>query len=418
VTPALLALFLLVPAQPACEDFARCRALALDAQERKDYEAFHDLAWAAYRKGRSTDPEVMLLVARAQSLSGRPGDALVMLERIAALGGATDAVTSEDFARVRALPRWPEVAEKLSAAPTARAPAAPAKEPPPPAKEPSPPAKEPGPPAKEPSPPAKEPAPAAKEPASSAKKPAPSKKDPSPREKEPELPPKEPSPPAKKPKPSAKESLSFTTVLKPTALAYDAVSRRFIIADRQARRIAVVDEHTGQVATLVGEQGALGEIGGMAIDPRQGELWVVTADADGSVLHRMQLISGRVLSTTPLPELTDPVVALTFAGRAGLVAADSTGTLRHIRPTGRSERIAALEYIPRALAADRSGRLYVAGGGPRIARFTLGASLRKIDVVELDPGLPPDAPFTVASGRLHFVVPVEGVFEIRSMGIK
>jgi hypothetical protein len=320
-----------------------------------------------------------------------------MLERIAALGGATDAVTSEDFARVRALPGWPEVAEKLSAAPTAKDPAATAKEPPPPAKD---------------------PAPAAREPASSAKKPAPSKKDPSPREKEPELPPKEPSPPAKKPKPSATESLSFTTVLKPTALAYDAVSRRFIIADRQARRIAVVDEHTGQVATLVGEQGALGEIGGMAIDPRQGELWVVTAGADGTVLHRMQLISGRVLSTTPLPDLSEPVVALTFAGRAGLVAADATGTLRHIRPTGRTEKIAALEYIPRALAADRSGRLYVAGGGPRVARFTLGGALRKIDVVELEPGLPPDAPFTVASGRLHFVVPVEGVFEIRSMGIK
>jgi outer membrane biosynthesis protein TonB len=401
---ALIALLLLVPAQPACEDLERCRALALDAQERKDYEAFHDLAWAAYRKGRSTDPEVMLLVARAQSLSGRPGDALVMLERIAALGGATDAVTSEDFARVRALPRWPEVAEKLSAAPTAKDPAATAKEPPPPAKDPG--------------PPAKDPAPAAREPASSAKKPAPSKKDPSPREKEPELPPKEPSPPAKKPTPSATESLSFTTVLKPTALAYDAVSRRFIIADRQARRIAVVDEHTGQVATLVGEQGALGEIGGMAIDPRQGELWVVTAGADGTVLHRMQLISGRVLSTTPLPDLSEPVVALTFAGRAGLVAADATGTLRHIRPTGRTEKIAALEYIPRALAADRSGRLYVAGGGPRVARFTLGGALRKIDVVELEPGLPPDAPFTVASGRLHFVVPVEGVFEIRSMGIK
>ncbi len=61
---------------------ASCRALAVEAQQRQDFETFHDLAWAAYRKGRANDPEMMLLVARAQSLSGRPGDALVMLERV------------------------------------------------------------------------------------------------------------------------------------------------------------------------------------------------------------------------------------------------------------------------------------------------------------------------------------------------
>ena len=39
----------------------------------------------------------------------------------------------------------------------------------------------------------------------------------------------------------------------------------------------MIDESTGQVATLVGAQGALGDIGGMAIDPKQGDLWVITA---------------------------------------------------------------------------------------------------------------------------------------------
>ena len=47
---------------------------------------FHDLAWRAVQKGKPNDPDLMLLLARAQSLSGRPGDALVMLGRIVDLG--------------------------------------------------------------------------------------------------------------------------------------------------------------------------------------------------------------------------------------------------------------------------------------------------------------------------------------------
>jgi hypothetical protein len=204
-------------------------------------------------------------------------------------------------------------------------------------------------------------------------------------------------------------------VLTPSALVYDAVSQRFIIADRLARRIAVVDEHTGQVATLVGALGALGDIGGIAIDPQQGELWVVTATADAMVLHRMQLISGRVLSRAVLDDITDPVVAMTFARNSGLVVADATGTIWRVRATGRSEKLGALEYVP---AADPSGRLYVTAGAPRLARFTIGASLRKVDVIDLEPGLPAGGPFAVASGRLHFIVPVDGSFEIRSMAVR
>ena len=59
------------------------------------------------------------------------------------------------------------------------------------------------------------------------------------------------------------------------------MSKRFIIADRKARRIAVIDGTTGQVATLVGAQGDLGDIGGITIDPRQGDLWVVSSGDDG-----------------------------------------------------------------------------------------------------------------------------------------
>ncbi len=47
-------------------------------------------------------------------MSGRPGDALVMLKRLAAMGVVTDAATNNDFERVRALPGWAELEGKTS----------------------------------------------------------------------------------------------------------------------------------------------------------------------------------------------------------------------------------------------------------------------------------------------------------------
>ena len=379
-------ILLLLVSQPACDDLSSCRAQAAAAKDAGDFEAFHDLAWATLNHGEKNDPELMLLVARAQSLSGRPGDALVMLERIAALGAPTDAATSEDFARVRALPRWPEVAGKFEAMAAAETPE----------KEPALPAKEPALPAKPTALPAKDPAPPAKDPALPPKDPA--------------LPPKEPALPAK--------PLVFTTVLTPEALAYDAVSRRFVIADRKARRVAIIDEHTGQVSTLVGEQGGLGEIGGMAIDPQQGDLWVVsTGDDDAPALHRVQLISGRVVSSVPLKQTADPV-ALAFVRGAGLVLADTTGAVFAVDREGSTKKLGALEYVPHALGSDPRGRLYISGGAARIGRYTVAGTLRRVGIIELDGDVPPGVPFVVADGRLHFLVPVGGRFEMRSLALK
>ena len=52
----------------------------------------------------------MYLLARAQSLSNRPTDALVTLRRLADMGVVYDAATNEDLWQVRALPGWPQVA--------------------------------------------------------------------------------------------------------------------------------------------------------------------------------------------------------------------------------------------------------------------------------------------------------------------
>lgn len=393
--------------------------MAVEAQQRQDFETFHDLAWAAYRKGRPNDSELMLLVARAQSLSGRPGDALVMLERMGPGVVPPEVAADPDFARVRALPRWEEVrrdklkigvaGSTLGALPDAPAPAA--KTPAPATKEPAPTAKGPAPAAKDPAIAAKPSAPAPKEPAPPAKEPAPSAKEPAPS-------PKEPAPSAKPSAPSASAPLSFTTVLTPSALVHDAVSKRFIIADRKARRIAVIDGTTGQVSTLVGAQGDLGEIGGITIDPAQGDLWAVSSGTAGPQLHRIQLISGRVLKSVALSGMKGQAVALAYVREVGLVLADDTGTILRVGPSGRGEQIALLEYVPRALAADPRGRLYVTAGGPRVARFTFGPSLRRTDFVELASDAPPDAPFTVAEGRLYFIVPGDGSYAIRSYPIR
>jgi len=93
-----------------CRDWQACRTQALEARDRGEHETFHDLAWRAVQTGPPRDPALMLLLARAQSLSGRPDDALVMLRRIVELGVApVEALTDPDFRRARALARWPEV---------------------------------------------------------------------------------------------------------------------------------------------------------------------------------------------------------------------------------------------------------------------------------------------------------------------
>lgn len=299
--------------RPECRPWQECRQLALDAASREDYEAFHDLAWRAVQTGPRNDADLMYLLARAQSLSGRPGDALVMLERLAQMGVQTDAVTSEDFRRVRALPAWPDAEARLKTAGRTDDPGAP---PAAAAAEPVAPA------AATPSPAPKEEGSAAAPdviapPRTATRKPAPA-----PRGAPPEKAARSAAAaaPASAPARDApSESLRFTTLpFTPAGLAYDAVSRRFIVGDRDARKLAVVDEFSHHVANLASARSSgFGDIAALEIDVRQGNLWVVSNDAtadgpDGSVaagtdsakqatLHKLQLVSGRLLASYVLP---------------------------------------------------------------------------------------------------------------------
>ncbi len=96
-----------------CTEWHDCRRLALAAADRGDYETFHDLAWRAIQTGPPKDPALMFLLARAQALSGRPHDALIMLQRLADMGVPSDVAANDEFVRTRQLPGWPEVSASI-----------------------------------------------------------------------------------------------------------------------------------------------------------------------------------------------------------------------------------------------------------------------------------------------------------------
>jgi hypothetical protein len=315
----LLALLLVLQTTAACADVADCRAQAQAAAARGDYEIFHDLAWRAVQKGPRNDTDLMNLLARAMALSGRYGDALVMLGRIADLGGPTDAVTSPDFALVRQLKEWPALEAKLAGKPA--------------------------------------PEPAAS-PTSAASTSAPSP----------------PVPAATGTRGSESgEVLSFEgTSLDPIALAHDAVSRRFLMGDRRARRLVIVDEVSHHVVDYVSASSSsfLQNLTGFTIDTRRGDLWVVSTegeDSASSMLHKLQLVSGRALADMAPPEGAG---AVRFVGVAAtpdgtVYALDAAGSrLYRVRPGTRAlELVMRLESpAPSALVAVDDRVLYVATG--------------------------------------------------------
>lgn len=281
-----------------CRDSQACRQLAMDAAGRKDYEAFHDLAWRVMQTGPTNDPGSMFLLARAQSLSGRPGDALVMLRRLAPMrvpGAPNDAATSEDFAAVRALAGWSEVEARLAGAPM--------------------------------------PAPVASG--------------------------------FSRTTTSAADTLRFTApIFTPAGLAYDAVSRRFIVGDRHARKLAVVDEFSHHVANLAS---GFADIAALEIDPHEGTLWVVSADTEHTTLHKLQLVSGRALGVYAVPASFRPArfvdVAATSGG--GVLVLDRAGRrLFRLRPKGQALELAVtLPESPASMAPAADGIVYVAHPG-------------------------------------------------------
>ena len=327
----VLVLLLLLQAPAAsCVDVADCRARAQTAAIAGDFETFHDFAWRAVQRGNRNDPELMALLARAQALSGRHGDALVTLGRLADLGVPTDALTGDDFKLVRLIPGWPALEAKLTGKPAAPAiaPVAPA-----------------------PSAPAA-PAPLA---------------------------------PAAPLAPLAPDAVTFDpTGLDPRGLAHDSVSRRFVLGDRRAGRLLVIDEVSHNLVNYVSaaSAGFYKELTAFTVDARRGDLWVVSVKADGeggaaSALHKLQLVSGRGLLEARTPPAVSPVrfVDVTVAPDGTVYALDAVESrIFRLRPGARAlESVMRLQARqPTALTAVDDRVLYVAAE-KGLVRVDLGA---------------------------------------------
>ncbi len=374
------------PAPTTCREWRECRQMGLDAADRGEYERFHDLAWRAMQTGPAKDPALMLLLARAQVLSGRPHDALVMLKRLAESGVATDAATNAEFSRTRELPGWPEVAALIAAAET-----------PPPS-----------------------PAPAAaatastlrataasrQPPAARPEKPAPSATIAAAAPRAPSAAPVAPSAAAAAPAPGAAPAAaaarSSAVVKTPTpfpikaapatdaarfsaerfsagGLAYDAVSQRFVIGDALGRKLMVVGLGASHPIDMVRSDSAgFQDVVSLEIDGRRGDLWVASGSGTGgdSALHRLQLVSGRPLKTYHAVASAGPtqLTDLTIEPSGGVVALDATpARLLRLTPDAADINVAMPLSLPAATsvaAATEEGIVYVAHG-EGIARVDL-----------------------------------------------
>ena len=328
-----------------CGDVSLCRLAALQAASREDFETFHDLAWRAVQKGRPNDPELMALVARAQSLSGRPGDALVMIRRLVQMGVATDAATSDDFRRVRALPGWPEVEAMMKGeTPTPAAPPSPTEA----RRTPLPDAA------------AKAARPAA---ADAAVATAP---------------------------PFEDESLPLPLAsIEPAGLVHDNVSRRFIVGDRRENKLVIFDEVFKRATDMVGADSA-GFFGlrALEIDARRGDLWVANSNAvRGAVLHKLQLVSGRVLFELAVPAELGPaaVVDLAVLPDGEVLLLDAQG--RRLLGVPPARRV-----FERRAAADVDGATSVSSNGGRVAYVAHRDGILRIDIDTRHTARVPNAP--------------------------
>jgi hypothetical protein len=272
----------------------------------------------------------MYLLARAQSLSGRPYDALITLQRLVEeLGVVTDAGVDDDFQQVRLQRDWPsvEAAVRRARAAGALTLRSPTSEPVSGASVPL------------------TPAPATPDLAATAvptlvptapdRAPA---APPTPTPAPPDLALAVPPPPAAAaPTPAAIATSPVEDVARFSAqrfaaggLAYDAVSGRYLFGDLHGRKLMVVGDGSDHTVEMVrGDSAGFFEVTGLEIDRQRGDLWVTSTTPGGGsgALHRLQLISGRPLGTFAVDSGLEPVrltdVAVTSAG--AVLVLDSLG---------------------------------------------------------------------------------------------
>lgn len=368
-----------------CREWRECQQLALEAAERREYETFHDLAWRTVQTGPPKDPALMYLLARAQSLSGRPHDALIMLQRLAEAGVASDAATNDDFRRTRALAGWPDLQTLIervrnagtaaTTAPTlspAPAPATTAAPPPETVTETAPALTVPTS-AAAPTPAAlPEAVPAPTAPAVTAR----GRRAPPPAvSRAGSVPAATIAPPGGlavfKPEPVEQAVRITTPRFSASGLAYDTASGRFVVGDLHGRKLIVVGEGADHAVDLVqAESAGFHDIMAIEIDHRRGALWVATATPEdtGWAIHELQLISGRPLKVLPAAADLEPMKLVDLAvSPAGVVLALDAKEARLFelppRGTGLKPVLRLAVQKPTSLAATSDeGVVYVAHG--------------------------------------------------------
>ena len=181
--------------------------------------------------------------------------------------------------------------------------------------------------------------------------------------------------------------------VEPFALAHDAVSRRFLIGDGMGRRLLIVDEVSRNVVPYVGaaSAGFLDQIAGFTIDARRGDLWVASTQGDDggaeSVLHKLQLVSGRTLQQVRPGKGAGPVqfAAVTVAADGTVYVLDE-GTPRVFRLRAGARTLEEVMRMdarqPAAIAAADDGTLYVADATGLIRVDPAGRTASRIKSAE------------------------------------
>ena len=314
-----------------CTSWQACRDQVEAALAGESYERALDLAWRTMQRGPKDDPALMFLLARTQAMAGRPQDALVMVRRLAERGVATEALTHPDLTRARELAGWEDVellvrranagGTLATGAPNTGEKAGAATRRPSPVETPPAPGERPG------------RAAGSRDVADSSRAGL-----------------------VVETAGLSEDTLRFSTDRFVAAgLAYDAVSRRFVIGDERGRKLRVVGEGLDHAVDLVrAESASFLDVRALAIDARRGDLWVASADegqATGT-LHRIQLISGRPLQALPIGVTTEPVHPVDLAvADAGLVfLLDRDGRILRARPGGKATELVAEAGVTPALS--------------------------------------------------------------------
>jgi hypothetical protein len=161
-------------------------------------------------------------------------------------------------------------------------------------------------------------------------------------------------------------------------LAYDAVSGRFLFADRAARKLTVAGDGLDYAVDFVrGDAAGFYQVAGLAIDPRRGDLWVASARRDdgAGALHRLQLISGRSLRLFEVPSDARPVDLVDLAvtpGGSVVVLDGRQGQLFQLTPRG--------EALQPVMRVDGSAPVSLTSGGDDVVFVAHGQGVVRADL--------------------------------------